>query len=116
MSISLFLRPKAIISQACRPVLDSLAWRGLMRMFCVDKAHFIEQSGRCFRPELQAALKALADPLKILALPCPRILLLATIIPNLPDSAALAASLTHAERALALLRSCTILRDPHRVH
>jgi superfamily II DNA helicase RecQ len=79
VTIKLFLGPKALSSQKWGPVLERLARKGVISLFCIDEAHEVEQSGRFFRPEFKAAVAAIPRLVKIMPKPVPRVLLSATL-------------------------------------
>ena len=79
VTIKLFLGPKALSSQKWGPVLERLAWKGVISLFCIDEAHEVEQSGRFFRPEFKTAVAAIRRLVQMMPVPVPRVLLSATL-------------------------------------
>ena len=79
VTVKLFLGPKVLSSQKWGPELEKLARKGVISLFCIDKAHEVEQSGRFFRPEFKAAVAAISRLVKMMPVPVPRVLLSATL-------------------------------------
>ena len=79
VTISLFMGPKLLTSEPWRKVLSGLARKGMILMIVVDEAHYVNQSGRHFRPEFKSAANCLGELIKIMPRPVPRVLLLATL-------------------------------------
>jgi hypothetical protein len=78
--INLLIGPKLTTSNTWRPVLESIARRGLIQMIVIDEVHYIRQSAS-FRPEFATMMKVLARLPAIMPRPCPRLLLSATMTP-----------------------------------
>ena len=68
--INLMLGPKLTTSKMWRPVLETLAKRGLVQMIVVDEVHYIRQSAS-FCPEFREMISFLARLLAIMPRPCP---------------------------------------------
>ena len=75
VTIKLFLGPKALSSQKWGPVLEQLAQKGVIFLFCIDEAHEVKQSRRFFRPEFKASVAAIPCIIKMMPVPVPRVLL-----------------------------------------
>ena len=72
--INLMIGPKLTTSKTWRPVLETLAKRGLVQMIVIDEVHYIRQSAS-FRPEFCEMISFLAHLLAMMPRPCPRLLL-----------------------------------------
>ena len=57
--INLMIGPKLTTSKTWRPVLETLAKRGLIQMIVIDEVHYIRQSAS-FRPEFREMISFLA--------------------------------------------------------
>ena len=79
VSINLFLGPRLLNMKAWQSLLEKLARRDLISSVVVDEAHFVEQSGRHFRPEFISATKFLGDLTRLMPTPSPITLLSATM-------------------------------------
>ena len=78
--INLLVGPKLTTSNTWRPVLETLAKRGLVQMIVIDKVHYIRQSA-AFWPEFGTMMLFLARLLTLMPERCPCLLLSATITP-----------------------------------
>jgi len=69
ISIQLYLSPLALAEGSeWMPILRNLAQKDFICLLCIDEAHYIEQQGRCFRPEFNVAveqMKVLYDMMPI---------------------------------------------------
>ena len=61
------------------PVLERLAQWGLTSLFCINKAHEVQQSSCFFQPESEAAVTVIPKLISLILRPCTRILLSATL-------------------------------------
>ena len=77
--IMVFLSPDTIIDPKWVPIWEMLARRGLIAYFCIDEAHEVEQSGRSFCTVFQDAVKMIANLVKMMPRPAPRIIMSATL-------------------------------------
>lgn len=58
ISIQLYLSPLALAEGSeWMPILRQLAQKDFICLLCIDEAHYIEQHGRCFRPEFNVAVE-----------------------------------------------------------
>ena len=72
--IYIYLGPNAFSEDSgWYKVLCNLAEKGYISLFCIDKAHTIEQSGRSFRPEFITAVTNIAALKKMMINPVPMI-------------------------------------------
>eukprot|EP00984_Skeletonema_dohrnii_P009330 scaffold3571_cov78-Skeletonema_dohrnii-CCMP3373.AAC.2 len=58
--------------------LENLAEKGLISMFCIDEAHYVEQAGRSFRTEFVEAVESIAMLIRKMPSPVPCIAMSAT--------------------------------------
>ena len=65
--INLFIGPKALTSASWKKLLKDLARKSLLSIFIIDKAHYVKQSGRHFRPEFESAVKLLGHLLTLMS-------------------------------------------------
>ena len=80
VTINLFIGPKALTSVSWKTLLERLARKGLLSMIVIDEAHYVNQSGRNFRPEFESAVRFLGCLLTIMTMCVPLVLMSATIL------------------------------------
>lgn len=76
--INALLGPKSLTSKKWKPIFRRLAEQGLVSFVCIDEVHFVEESGRFFRPEFNDAVRFLGELCRILPTPIPRMMMSAT--------------------------------------
>ena len=59
-------------------LLNNLAEKGLISLFCIDEAHYIQQAGRSFRTEFVEAVESIAKLIRNMPSPVPCIAMSAT--------------------------------------
>ena len=82
VSINLFIGPRLLNTKAWQSLLEKLARNDRISSVVVDEAHFVERSGRHFRPKFITATQFLENLVRKMPTPCPRILLSVRVAKN----------------------------------
>ena len=80
--INLFIGLRLLNTKAWQSLLEKLARRELVSSVVLDEAHFVEQSGRHFRPEFITTTQFLGNLVGRMPTPSPRTLLSTTVVKN----------------------------------
>ncbi len=79
ISIMLYVSPQKLKANSdWVHQLENLAEKGLISMFCIDEAHYVQQAGRSFRMEFVEAVESIAMLIRSMPSPVPCIAMSAT--------------------------------------